>query len=125
MKTKKLYWIVTAIFAAFMTFSAIPNIVVTEESVVFMTALGYPKYFIPFIGIAKLLGCFGIVLPINARIKEWAYAGLFYDLIGATYSQLANSGFQSGILFMALPIGVGVVSYICYQQIKPSAQHAF
>lgn len=62
-KSKTLYWIITGLFSAFMLFSALPDILVVPEAVTFMSHLGYPKYFIPFIGIAKLLGVIAILVP--------------------------------------------------------------
>ncbi len=89
-KTNILYWIFTALFAGLMIFSAIPDIMVTPQAVDIMsTQLGYPSYFIRFIGVAKLLGAIAILIPGYRIIKEWAYAGLVFDLIGATYSSIA------------------------------------
>ena len=87
-----------------------------------MTQLGYPKYFIPFIGIAKILGCVAIIIPGYYRIKEWAYAGLFFDLIGATYSLISVFGINSGLLFMAVAILMGVISYILYHKVYGPGQ---
>src|SRR5882762_1506351 len=91
-KTKILYWIITGLFSAFMLFSAIPDIMVVPDAITFMNHLGYPIYIIPFLGVAKLLGVIAILIPGFPRIKEWAYAGLFFDLIGATYSVIATDG---------------------------------
>jgi DoxX-like family len=115
-KLNLFYWIVTGLFGAFMLFSSIPNIMVMPESVTFMTHLGYPVYFIAFIGIAKLLGVIGILVPGFPTIKEWAYAGLFYDLVGATYSNIATDGFAPGIFFMVLPFTFIALSYILYHK---------
>lgn len=115
-KTSTWYWIVTILFAAFMIFSAIPDIMMSEEAVTMITGLGYPKYFVSFIGIAKLLGAIAILIPGLNRIKEWAYAGLFFDLIGATYSALAVGGFMLPILFMILPIGFLFLSYFLWHK---------
>jgi uncharacterized membrane protein YphA (DoxX/SURF4 family) len=115
-KTKTIYWIVTGLFAAFMAFTAIPDILNSEEAVTFMTHLGYPAYFTPFIGVAKVLGCIAILIPGYRRIKEWAYAGLFFDLIGATYSQVSTDGFLPQMLFMLLPFSLGILSYIFYHK---------
>ena len=116
-KTKTLYWIITGIFSAFMVFSAIPDILSTPEAVKFMTGLGYPDYIIPFLGIAKLLGIIAILIPGFPKIKEWAYAGLFFDLIGATYSGLAKGGFDPRILIMLLPISFLFISrYLFYKK---------
>ena len=120
-KTKTWYWIVTILFAGFMIFSAIPDITMAPEAVTMITGLGYPKYFIAFIGVAKLLGAITILIPGLNRLKEWAYAGLFFDLIGATYSAIAISGFIAPISFMILPIGFLFLSYFLWHKTRTKA----
>jgi uncharacterized membrane protein YphA (DoxX/SURF4 family) len=117
-RTKLLYWIFTILFAGLMLFSAIPDIMVVPDAITFMNHLGYPNYFIPFIGVAKLLGVIAILIPGFPRIKEWAYAGLFFDLIGAIYSQIATDGFKMPMLFMLVWIVFGILSYVYYQKQK-------
>lgn len=118
-KTKTWYWIVTILFAAYMLFSSIPNVMNTPESVDFMSGqLGYPKYFTPFIGVMKILGIIAILIPGYPRIKEWAYAGLFFDLFGATYSAVAVYGFNVFITFMFLPIAFLFISYALYHKTR-------
>ncbi len=109
--TNTWYWIITGIFSAFMLFSSIPDIIMVPDAIKFMNHLGYPNYFIPFIGIMKVLGIIAILVPGYPRIKEWAYAGLAFDLIGATYSVVAVEGFQASTLFILLPLGFLVMSY--------------
>ena len=90
--TNILYWVFTLLFAGLMIFSAVPNIMSNQQSIdVFHGFLGYPKYFIPLIGWAKLIGSVTILIPGLNKLKEWAYAGLFFDLFGATYSGIAVS----------------------------------
>jgi hypothetical protein len=101
-KTKTLYWIFTGLFGAFMLFTAVPDILVVPDAVTFIAHLGYPKYF--------------ILYPGFPRIKEWAYAGLFFDLIGATYSNIATDGFVMQLTFMVLPFGLGIASYVFYHK---------
>ncbi len=120
-KTKTLYWIITGIFSAFMLFSSLPDIVNSPDAVIFMTHLGYPPYFTPFIGVAKVLGIVAILIPGFPRIKEWAYAGLFFDLFGAIYSLIATDGFNSSLLFMILPIAFLFWSYSLYHKIRNAA----
>jgi hypothetical protein len=115
-KNKTLYWIITGLFSAFMLFSAIPDILVVPDAVTIMNHLGYPKYLIPFVGIAKFLGVIAVLVPRFPRIKEWAYAGLFFDLIGATYSGIATDGFQPAMLFMVLPLAFLFLSYSLYHK---------
>src|SRR4249919_1484861 len=105
MKNKNvLYWIITLIFAAFMLFTAVPDAIVSPSAVTFITGLGYPKYLVAFLGVAKILGSIAICIPWLNKIKEWAYAGLFFDLIGATYSVSKTYGIQPSLVFMVLPL---------------------
>ena len=124
-KTKIFYWIFTSLFAAFMLSSAIPDILSSPIAVEGMhKGLGYPVYFIPFIGVAKLLGSLAILIPVNARIREWAYAGLFFDLIGATFSIIAVGAPFANWIFMTVPLGLAIVSYVLYHKKKRLSQHA-
>jgi DoxX-like family len=121
-KTKTWYWIITGLFAAFMLFSAIPNIMMVPESVTMVsTTLGYPKYIIPFLGVAKLLGVIAILIPGFNRLKEWAYAGLFFDLAGAAYSIICTEGFKPPVLFMILPTGFLFLSYYLWHKQQAAA----
>jgi len=116
-KTKIIYWICTGLFAFFMLGSAIPDILVMPIAVEGMhTGLGYPVYFVPFIGVAKLLGVIAILIPGFPRIKEWAYAGLMFDLIGAFYSVIAIGASAGDWLPMLLPFTLGVLSYMMYHK---------
>src|SRR6266567_1252320 len=99
-KNKTLYWIITGLFSVFMLLSALPDIMVVPDAVTFMSHLGYPRYIISFLGLAKLLGVIAILIPGFPRIKEWAYAGLAFDLIGATYSVIAVGDPGYGWTFM-------------------------
>lgn len=110
------YWVITGLFAAFMLFSAIPDMMMVPEAVTMLTGLGYPKYIIPFLGVAKTLGALVILIPNLDRIKEWAYAGLFFDLIGASYSIIAQEGFQVQMTFMVLPISFLFLSHYLWHK---------
>ena len=115
-KLNILYWIITGLFAAFMLFSAIPDILVVPDAVTIITGLGYPKYLIPFLGVAKLLGALAILIPGFPRLKEWAYAGLFFDLLGAVYSAISKNGVDPQLSIMILPFGFLFWSYFLYHK---------
>ena len=73
-----LYWVFTILFAALMIFSAYGSILVNEDATKLIhDELGYPKYFIPFTGWAKVIGSIIILIPGLKTVKEWAYAGCF------------------------------------------------
>ncbi len=115
-KTKIAYWVFTGLFAFVMLGSAIPDILVVPIAVEGFKDMGYPAYLIPFLGWAKLLGVIAILIPGFPRIKEWAYAGLFFDLIGATYSVASIGKPISDWSPMLVIIGVGVCSYVFYHK---------
>ena len=121
-RTKIIYWVCTVLFGGFMLFSAIPDIVATDEAVAFMKGLGYPEYIIPFLGVAKLAGVMVILNPGFPRVKEWAYAGLFFDLAGAVYSIIASMGLSPGLAVMLIPFALGITSYILFHRLQAVAK---
>lgn len=115
--TKILYWVFTVLFAAFMIFSATSNVSMHPDAVKLIhDQLGYPVYLIPVLGWAKIIGGIVILIPGFARIKEWAYAGLMFDLLGATYSMAAIGLPVSDWGFMTPFIALGVCSYIFHHK---------
>jgi hypothetical protein len=111
-----IFWISTGLFCAFMLTSAIPNILSSKEWVTIFEQLGYPAYMLPFLGVAKLLGVIALLVPGFNRLKEWAYAGFFFDLVGATYSALAVGGFDPQMLVMLVPFVLLAVSYVYHHK---------
>src|SRR5215472_16728155 len=51
--------------------------------------LGFPVYLLRIIGCWKVLGAIALLVPGYPRLKEWAYAGIFFELSGAAASWLA------------------------------------
>lgn len=115
-KDNIIFWVSTGLFCAFILTSAIPNILSSKEWATIFEQLGYPLYLLPFLGAAKLLGVIALLVPGFDRVKEWAYAGMFFDLVGATYSALAVGGFVPQMLVMLVPFGLLTVSYIYHHK---------
>ena len=122
-----IYWISTILFAALIIFSASGGLQPSQPAIQLIhDSLGYPIYFIQFISFAKLIGAAAILIPrLNRSVKEWAYAGLFFDLAGAIYSGIASSGkFDPQMLMMLIWIVPGIISYYCWhKRMKLSVQH--
>lgn len=114
--TKIVFWTVNVLFGGFMLFTAIPDVILVPDAVKFMSILGYPTYFTPFIGVAKILGVIALFVPGFPRLKEWAYAGLMFDLIGATYSVIAIGTPAKDYWMMFLFIGFAAVAYVTYRK---------
>lgn len=115
-KTKIIYWILTGLFAFVMFGSAIPDVMVADIAKQGFKEIQMPAYLLPFVGVAKMLGVIAMLVPGYPRLKEWAYAGLTFDLIGATYS-IASAGkpvsdWAPMFLFIAFAFG----SYIYYHK---------
>ena len=116
-KTNIIYWILTILFGGFMLFSSIPDILQVPSAVdMISTQLHYPAYFVLFLGVAKCFGAVAILIPGFPRIKEWAYAGLTYDLIAATYSQIALGVPANKWCFMLIFLALAAGSYIYYHK---------
>jgi len=113
-KTNIIYWIFTALFSFVMVGSAIPDVVSAKVEVEGFGQIGMPAYLLPFLGVAKILGVIAILVPGNPRLKEWAYAGLVFDLLGATWSIAAAGQPVPNWAFMALPLLLAAGSYIFY-----------
>ncbi|KKC47768.1 hypothetical protein VE23_12685 [Paenibacillus sp. D9] len=102
------YWITTILGAGLLFIGGLLFITHGEQQVAEMKHLGYPVYFLIFLGVGRILGAITIVIPRFPRLKEWAYAGFVFDLIGASASHtLASDGpvqIASPLIFLALVI---------------------
>jgi uncharacterized membrane protein YphA (DoxX/SURF4 family) len=110
------YWIFTGLFSLAMLSSGIPNMMASKEWTELFVHLGYPAYLLPLLGAAKVAGAIVILIPGFVRLKEWAYAGLFFDLVGATYSIIMVEGFQPQVSGMLVFFGLFALSYVYHHK---------
>ena len=115
MKAKRIaYWTTTVLVAFFMSggvtqilqFKGNPHGVVPQ--------LGYPMYFFAIIGSWKVLGAIAILVPRFPRLKEWAYAGIFFDVTGAAASCVAVGVYGAYAFHVTAPLliaGLTVASW--------------
>lgn len=116
-KLNIVYWTSTVLFALFMGMTGVQNLLMTQGSIDLITTdLGFPQYIIPFLGLAKVVGSIGLLVPIPPRLREWCYAGLFFDFIGAVYSMLADNGFDPMMLTLLVPFALMGLSYGSYHR---------
>jgi len=100
-----------------MTMSAIPDVLIMPEALEFFRHLGYPAYLLPFFGVAKLLGVAAVLSPWFPRLKEWAYAGLVFDLIGALYSHISVGDPINFWIFPLIGLALVLGSYFLYRNV--------
>jgi uncharacterized membrane protein YphA (DoxX/SURF4 family) len=92
MKSRKIgYWVTTGLTALLFLFGGVVDFLRSDTVAVGMAHLGYPLYFAAILGVWKILGGIAILAPGLPRLKEWAYAGILFDLTGAAASH-ASSG---------------------------------
>jgi uncharacterized membrane protein YphA (DoxX/SURF4 family) len=90
MKMDKIgYWAATGLVALAFAFGGAVDIARTPELEAGLARLGYPAYLASILGVWKVLGALAIVVPRVPRLKEWAYAGMVFDLTGAAASHAA------------------------------------
>ena len=64
------YWILTGLLAAFMLLGSIPDLLRVPQAVAFFMHLGYPRYLLPFLGVAKTLGVLAVIVPGFPRLRR-------------------------------------------------------
>ncbi len=105
-----IYWGVTGLFSAMMLMAVImyfiQNAMVSET----FERLGYPVYIIYPLAVAKLLGLLAILTKKSSLLKEWAYAGFFFDFILAAGAHAITDGaeYQAPIFALVLLL----ISYV-------------
>jgi hypothetical protein len=85
------YWITTALLGLAFAAGGLMDLSAGPEMIAGLAKLGYPAYFASILGVWKLLAAPAILMPSLPRLKEWAYAGMFFDLTGAAVSHAAVS----------------------------------
>src|SRR5690348_14984349 len=112
------YWIATGLAAGLF---AVPGAALLARNAHFaseMARLGYPAYFLTILGVLKILGALVILLPGLKRLKEWAYAGLTFDVLGAVLSRLASG---DSATMLILPLLIGALILISWA-LRPAAR---
>lgn len=105
------YWTVTALAALAFIVPGVGNLIHAPHIADDMAHLGYPAYFLTVLGTWKVLGAIAIVIPGFPRLKEWAYAGMIFDLTGAAASRVAAGDGAGKVITPLLIAAVVVISW--------------
>ena len=93
MTNKIIYWVSTGLISALMLLSAGMYFFNYETAAETFTNLGFPVYIIYPLAVAKILAVVAILTKKSDTLKEWAYAGLFFDFVLAASAHInANDG---------------------------------
>lgn len=122
-KQKTIFWLATSIILLWEGVMPLSTLLFAPQYATAGTKpLGYPDYFAFALIICKVLGVIAIALPaIPEKVREWAYAGLTFNLIFAVLSHTIVDG---NVGYIALPLIILVIlalSYYYHVQLKQAA----
>jgi uncharacterized membrane protein YphA (DoxX/SURF4 family) len=122
MKSKNIaYWITTVLVAFFIGSGGIAQVLRVPGTVKgFVHILGYPAYFVTILGVWKVLGAIAILVPRFPRLKEWAYAGIIFDLTGAIASNAAVGGYGAYGFHILAPLIIAGLTIASWALRPPS-----
>ncbi len=113
MKTKVVaYWVTTAFLVVGVLSGGIAELVLRQENVEGIThELGYPLYVLAILGFWKVLGTLALLAPGFPRLKEWAYAGIFFNMTGAFISHAASGSAAFHLIYTGFFVVLTVASW--------------
>jgi len=123
-KNKIIFWVATTIIALWEGALPLATMLLAPQYVNAGTKpLGYPDYFAYTLIICKVLGVIAISYSkAPAKLKEWAYAGLTFNLI---YAFISHAYVDQNIGFMLMPLvflGILTVSYMYNDKVREHGQ---
>jgi hypothetical protein len=80
------YWLTTIFGPASFVIGGVLFLSGAQQPLEPLARLGYPPYLLTILGVWKILGALATVVPRLPLVKEWAYAGFFFELSGAAAS---------------------------------------
>lgn len=93
------YWVITAFLLFNLLAGGIAELLQRPDTVEGMILLGYPVYFVMILGVWKVLGTIALLVPGFPRLKEWAYAGIFFNMTGAAISHAVSGSAEWHVLY--------------------------
>ena len=105
------YWLTTGIFCAALGFGGVAHLLRADAMAQGIATLGYPPYLMTILGTAKVLGVLALLAPGRPLLKEWAYAGFTFNLLGATLSHIFVGDPASETVRPALVLVLAIASY--------------
>ncbi len=117
------YWLCTGIIAFELVAGGLWDLLRIEYVRTMLAHLGYPSYLLLILGVWRIPGGLVLLSPRYARLKEWAYAGTFFDFTGAAASHLF-AGDRPGawvgpLLFSAITLASWALRPPSRQVLKP------
>ena len=119
------YWVLNILFCLFHVMDAIGGLTQAKAGVDAMQAMGYPLYLMSFLAVLKLLGVIALLQDKFKTIKEWAFAGFSFTLIGAAVSHACINDKAAFIILPVVFLALLLALYYFwrkFEQVKLSLQ---
>ncbi|MCM5663059.1 DoxX family protein [Galbibacter mesophilus] len=122
-KHRIIFWIATTVILIFEGIMPLGTLLFAPEYATAGTKpLGYPDYFAYTLILCKILGATAIMIPkLHPKIKEWAYAGLTFNLL---FAFISHAAVDQNVGYMVMPVVVGIILAISYIYNLKISQHA-
>ena len=105
------YWTVTAFLVFNVLSGGVAELVQRQDNIEGMIRLGYPLYFMLILGVWKVLGSIALLVPRFPRLKEWAYAGIFFNMTGAAVSHAVSGDASWHVIYTACLAALTLASW--------------
>jgi hypothetical protein len=105
------YWVATVLVALALGTGGVAQLMHVPQNIEGMRQLGYPVYFSTILGFWKVAAVIALLAPGFPRLKEWAYAGAFFDLTGAAASHAFSGSPVAHIVSPLVLAGLTVLSW--------------
>ena len=105
------YWVATITATAELLVGAEWDLAHRPDVVQLVTHLGYPAYLLTILGFWKLLAAIAWLVPGFPRLKEWAYAGVFFETTGAAASHIASGNKLTDAIGPLILAALGMASW--------------
>jgi uncharacterized membrane protein YphA (DoxX/SURF4 family) len=105
------YWAATGLLAAALALAGLADVTRSPDVVASLARLGYPAYVAVILGVWKALGAAAILAPRFPRLKEWAYAGVTFNLTGAVLSHLWSGDGPKEVTAPLVLLGLAAASW--------------
>lgn len=108
------YWATTAILVFAVLTGGVGELAHAWGTLETTTILGYPPYILTILGVWKVVGSIVLLLPGFPRLKEWAYAGIFFGMTGAVASHALAGDYGPYAYHLIGPLSLAVLAIVSW-----------
>lgn len=106
------YWVATSLLLFELVLGGMWDVLRVPHVRTVFERLGYPSYLLVILGVWKLLGAVALAIPRFPRLKEWAYAGVIFNLTGALVSHVVSRDIEPGPMsYLVVMVGITAISW--------------